>query len=60
MIKYAFAATIAFWALQGGSTQAAPVSSAASIIQSHVTGSAVNVHHCRRWSGGWGCRWHRW
>jgi hypothetical protein len=60
MTKYAFAAMIAFGALQAGSTQAAPVSSSASIIQSHASGSAMKVRHCRRWSGGWGCRWHRW
>ena len=55
MKKYVLAVAIAFGALFGLSVQAAPVSSGASGVQNQVTGSAVKVWHCRRWSGGWGC-----
>ncbi len=55
MKKLVFAVAIAAGALFGLSAQAAPVSSATHGVQSQVTGDAVKVLHCRRWSGGWGC-----
>jgi hypothetical protein len=57
MSKYVFAIVIAFGALFGLSVQAAPLASSTSAVQSQVSGSAVEVRHCRYWSGGWGCGW---
>ncbi len=55
MKKYVLAVAIASGALFGLSAQAAPVSPATFGVQNQVTGDAVKVWHCRRWSGGWGC-----
>jgi len=55
MRKYLLAIAIASGAFFGLSAQAAPISSAASGVQSRVTGDAVQVYHCRGWSGGWHC-----
>ena len=55
MKKYVLAVAIASGTLFGLSAQAAPVSSAASGVQNQVSGDAVQVGHCRRWSGGWHC-----
>lgn len=55
MKKYVLAVAIASGALFGLSAQAAPVSSTFSGLQSQVAGDAVQVGHCRRWSGGWHC-----
>ena len=63
MKKYALAIAIASCALFGLSAQAAPVSSAMSGVQNQVTGDAVQVWHCRHWSGhcgGWHYRHHYW
>jgi hypothetical protein len=54
MIKYAVAAFIACGSLLSIPAQAAPVSSLSG-IQSQVFGDALQVRHCRYWSGGWGC-----
>ncbi|MGO9544900.1 MAG: hypothetical protein ACLPPF_08910 [Rhodomicrobium sp.] len=54
MKKYVLALAIASGAVLGLSAQAAPVSSVSG-VQSQVTTSAVQVYHCRHWSGGWGC-----
>jgi hypothetical protein len=58
MIKFTVAVFIGFGALLGSSAQAAPVALSSS-IQNQVTGDAVKVWHCRRWSGGWGCGGYR-
>ena len=55
MKKYVLAVAIASGTLFGLSAQAAPVSPAASGVQNQVSGDAVQVGHCRRWSGGWHC-----
>ena len=55
MKKYALAIALASGALFGLSAQAAPVSSALSGVQNQVTTDAVQVYHCRHWSGGWHC-----
>jgi len=57
MKKYVLAFAIASGALFSLSAQAAPVTTSASAVQNQVTGSAEAVHHCRFWSGGWGCGW---
>ncbi|MFY9642379.1 MAG: hypothetical protein WCD20_17980 [Rhodomicrobium sp.] len=59
MKKYVLAIAIASGAFFGLSAQAAPLSSSPAGLQNEVTGTAVKVFHCRRWSGGWGCGgWH--
>ena len=55
MKKYVLAVAIASGALFGLSAQAAPVSSTVSGVQNQVSGDAVQVGHCRHWSGGWHC-----
>lgn len=55
MKKYALAIAIASGALFGLSAQAAPVSSVLPGVQNQVTTDAVQVYHCRGWSGGWHC-----
>ncbi len=55
MKKYVLAIAIASGALFSLSAQAAPLSSSPAGLQNQVTGTAVKVWHCRRWSGGWGC-----
>jgi len=65
MKKYVLAIAIASGALFGLSAQATPISTIPAGLQNQVTGDAVKVWHCRRWSGGWGCGggwgWHnRW
>jgi len=55
MKKYVLAIAIASGALFGLSAQAAPIASSPAGLQNQVTGTAVKVWHCRRWSGGWGC-----
>ena len=61
MKKYVLAAAIAAGALAGLSAQAAPLSSPSSAVEAQVTGTAIQVYHCR-WRSGWGCGWghHRW
>jgi len=55
MKKYLLAVAIASGMFMSLSAQAAPVPSAASGIQSQVTGDVMQVRHCRPWSGGWRC-----
>jgi len=51
MKKYIFAFAIACGSLSSASVQAAPISPDAAAIQNQVTGGAVQVWHCRWWSG---------
>ena len=63
MKKYLLAAAIASSALLGlSAAQAAPISLDGATIQSQVSSADAvqKVWHCRRWSGGWGCRRHHW
>lgn len=55
MKKYSLAVAVASSALISLSVQAAPLTSSVSGVQNQVTGSVQQVHHCRTWSGGWGC-----
>jgi hypothetical protein len=55
MKKYMLAIAVASGALFSLSAQAAPVVSSVAGVESQVTSSAEQVHHCRYWSGGWGC-----
>jgi hypothetical protein len=60
MTKYIAAASVAIGVMFSMSAQAAPASP--SSVQARIkSGELVQkVHHCRRWSGGWGCRWRGW
>ena len=53
MKKYLVAVAVASATLFAVSAQAVPLSSAGSGMQ--VSESVQKVHHCRAWSGGWGC-----
>jgi hypothetical protein len=51
MKSYIFAVAIACSSLSCLSAQAAPISPDAATVQNQVTGSAIQVWHCRWWSG---------
>jgi hypothetical protein len=56
MKKLVLAVAIATGTVLGlTAAQAAPVSSTVSGLQGQVSGDAVNIRHCRHWSGGWHC-----
>jgi len=60
MKMYAVAASIVVGALFSVSAQALPAAPASVKAQIQSGDAVQKVHHCRRWSGGWGCRYHRW